>query len=201
MTFWGIGETVRVHFSGMIALFAVLIPFFLSLVRARGARGVEAAGSGASSLSRIGILIQMVGFAAVGFGPVTMQMGWPEAPRALLAALAALFSLLAYLLFHRSRLALAQNWSIVARTRGDHQLVTTGPYALVRHPIYVALFGWMLAMAAAMGHLAALKIAVPLYVVGMLIRTREEERLLGALFGADYDAYAARVKRFIPFLV
>jgi protein-S-isoprenylcysteine O-methyltransferase Ste14 len=56
-------------------------------------------------------------------------------------------------------------------------------------------------MALAMGHPQRLGIALPLYMAGTLIRVREEERLLRAMFGAAFDAYAARVKRFVPGLL
>lgn len=90
------------------------------------------------------------------------------------------------------------NWSLVARTRADHQLVQTGPFAFVRHPIYVALLGLMIATAIAGGHVRNLVLAIPLYGVGTWLRIVYEERLLRQAFGAGYDAYARRVRCFIP---
>ncbi|MDE2411104.1 MAG: isoprenylcysteine carboxylmethyltransferase family protein [Sphingomonadales bacterium] len=173
----------------------------MSLFRGRREREAETGGSGVSMLSRIGIAVQALGFAAVAAGPKTFQISHPDTRGIQLAIGAAGATLAAYVLFRRSRASLAQNWSIAARTRSDHQLVTSGPYALIRHPIYVALFLWMLAMAMAVGHPGALKLAIPLYIVGTLIRTHVEEGLLRAMFGADYDAYAARVRRFIPHVI
>ena len=93
---------------------------------------------------------------------------------------------------------MGRNWSLVARTRADHQLVEAGPFAYIRHPIYSALFLLMPAMALAFGHVAHLVLSVPLYAIGTWLRVGEEERLLRATFGSRYDAYAARVKRFLP---
>jgi protein-S-isoprenylcysteine O-methyltransferase Ste14 len=90
---------------------------------------------------------------------------------------------------------------VVARTRSDHELVTWGPFAYVRHPIYSALFVWMIGMAVAFGHVWGLIAGVPLYWIGTLLRIREEERLLHARFGAGYEAYAKRVKRFLPGII
>jgi protein-S-isoprenylcysteine O-methyltransferase Ste14 len=56
----------------------------------------------------------------------------------------------------------------------------------------------MLAAAIALGHERALLFGVPLYVIGTWLRISEEERLLRAMFGATYDSYAARVRRFLP---
>lgn len=201
MNLWGIGQASPVHFAGMAAFMAIFVPFVFSLIRAGMARGKESGGAKPSAISRLGIGIQMIGFFIVGWGQVTLIMGWPTGAQALIALATAALSLASLLIFHSSRKALAQNWSIVARTRNDHQLVTSGPYAAVRHPIYGALFCWLLAMALAFGHYAALVLAVPLFCIGMVLRTREEERLLRAMFGPAYDAYAARVKRFIPHVI
>ncbi|WP_174280139.1 methyltransferase family protein, partial [Sphingomonas bacterium] len=94
--------------------------------------------------------------------------------------------------------AMGRNWSIAARTRADHSLVTTGPFARIRHPIYSALFLLMLALAIATGHVRLLPVAVPLFAIGTFLRIGEEERMLRELFGASYVAWAARVPRFVP---
>ena len=82
--------------------------------------------------------------------------------------------------------------------RAEPELVTSGPYALVRHPIYTAMFLMMIALAVGLGHVARLFIAVPLYALGTAIRVRVEERLLRSAFSPAYEEYAKRVKRFIP---
>ena len=70
-------------------------------------------------------------------------------------------------------------------------------HAIITLPLLITL----VAMALAMGHPQRLLIALPVYIVGTLIRVREEERLLRAMFGEAFDAYAARVKRFVPGLI
>ena len=94
-------------------------------------------------------------------------------------------------LFVSASRTMGQNWSLVARTRSDHELVTSGPFAYVRHPIYVALFLFMVAISIALGHSERLLFAVPIYALGTWFRIVREERLLRDMFGADYDAYAA----------
>jgi protein-S-isoprenylcysteine O-methyltransferase Ste14 len=63
----------------------------------------------------------------------------------------------------------------------------------------MALF--VLGLSIATGHTAALIVALPVFVIGTLLRTTEEERLFRAHFGAAYDEYAARAKRFVPGVV
>ncbi len=187
---------------GLIILFAFMAAFFASLFRARAAAKQDADGPvKTSQASKLGIGVQMLGFAWIGVGP--MQINWHGLDRALITEAVVIFLLsgATVYLFTAARTALAKNWSFVARTRADHQLVQSGPYRFVRHPIYLCLLLWMIAMALAMGHPQRLAISIPVYIIGTLWRVREEEKLLRAMFGADFDAYAARVKRFIPGLL
>ena len=93
---------------------------------------------------------------------------------------------------------MGRNWALVARTRQDGTLVQSGPFAYVRNPIYVALFFILLAIALASGHGHNLVVALPLFALGTWLRVTHEERVLRETFGAAFDAYAARVKRFVP---
>jgi protein-S-isoprenylcysteine O-methyltransferase Ste14 len=77
-------------------------------------------------------------------------------------------------------------------------LVTHGPYALVRNPIYAAviLFVW----SGVVVHLSTRSVALGLFVAaGMLARILLEERFLRARY-REYDDYAKRVKRLVPFV-
>ncbi|OJY49864.1 MULTISPECIES: isoprenylcysteine carboxylmethyltransferase family protein [unclassified Sphingomonas] len=182
--------------GSMIVWVAVL----LAAKARRGTAGTEVT-SKRDSGSMIGVAVQALGFLAVGFGPLEMVVGAPDP--AAIGQFAAVLVLMAGVigLFVASSRAMGRNWAIVARTREDHQLVTWGPFAVVRNPIYVALFVWILVMALALGHWRGLILGVPLYWVGTWMRVRREERLLRAQFGTAYDAYAARVKRFVPGLI
>lgn len=151
--------------------------------------------------SLVGVALQSLGI-AMASGPTRVVGAWPfdglASPRTLFTALTIG---LALVLFVWSAREMGANWSIVARTRGDHRLVTTGPFALVRNPIYLGMLLFLLSLAIATGHLAALPLAIAVYAIGTAIRIRSEERLLRAQFGAEYLAYAARVRRIVPWLV
>ena len=148
-----------------------------------------------------GVLIQSIGIGLAG-GPArgvgSGLLDGIAAPRTWITALT--IGGAAGLFFWAAR-TMGANWSIMARMRQGHELVTSGPFALVRHPIYLAMLLFMLSLATATAHERALWLAVPVFVIGTLIRTTREEALLRAEFGAAYDAYAARVKRFIPGLL
>ncbi len=186
--------------AGPILLFAGLALFLLLLVFA-GKREAGESGSRRSARSILGIVIQMLGFVAVGAGPIDMSLA-PISPAAIeQASLVVVLIAFTCAVFAASKRALGRNWSLVARMRSDHELVTWGPFAYVRHPIYTALFAWLMAMAVAFGHYRGLILGVPLYWIGTTLRILEEEKLLRAQFGPVYDAYAARVKRFLPGIV
>lgn len=175
------------------------IVFLLALARARkGKDESKRVPEIRSSTSMLGVLVQGLGFFAVGLGPIAATLAPAGLPALAEATAVALLIALTIGLFFSASRAMGKNWSIVARTREDHQLVTWGPFAAIRHPIYTGLFAYMLAMALAFGHWRALILGVPLYWMGTWMRVIIEERMLRAQFGAAYDAYASRVKRFGP---
>ncbi len=76
-------------------------------------------------------------------------------------------------------------------------LVTSGIYAYSRNPMYVGMGAWLLAWSAWLGTLAGL-IGAPLFVLYMnRFQIGPEERALSALFGAEFAAYRARVRRWL----
>jgi protein-S-isoprenylcysteine O-methyltransferase Ste14 len=153
-----------------------------------------------SRLSTIGIVLQGIGFGSAGFGPVRIALPWSANSSLVCSALVALLGGSAVAIFIAATRAMGKNWSVVARTRSDHQLVRSGPFGVVRHPIYLALFLYLLSFAIAFGHFGQLLIAAPIYWAGMIIRVHEEEKLLRAQFGDDHARYVREVPAFIPFL-
>jgi protein-S-isoprenylcysteine O-methyltransferase Ste14 len=94
------------------------------------------------------------------------------------------------------RYYLGRNWG--SHPKEDQVLVTSGPYAYVRHPIYtgavLALFG---------SALTGSIVAVAMFIISLffcLRRIHQEEPRMLSLFPEQYPAYKARTKRFIPFV-
>lgn len=94
---------------------------------------------------------------------------------------------------------LGKHWSVEARTIEGHALVTGGPYGVVRHPIYAALFGMLLATGLSMSQWEGLAAAAALYLAGTYFRIGGEDELLEETFGERYRDYASRVPAFFPF--
>src|SRR2546421_4488850 len=91
---------------------------------------------------------------------------------------AAILSILSLLLTMSAIRELGKQWSLEARLVEGHDLVTTGPYNLVRHPIYTAMLGKLIATGIVLSHWLVFLFAVIVFLIGTLIRTRFEERLL-----------------------
>jgi protein-S-isoprenylcysteine O-methyltransferase Ste14 len=97
-----------------------------------------------------------------------------------------------------ARLALGRNWSgLVMSVREGHALVQTGPYAIVRHPIYAGLFAAIIGTALTIGTLAAW-LGVAAGLGGFLICAEIEEKQMAAKFRVLHDAYRRRTKNLIP---
>ena len=99
-----------------------------------------------------------------------------------------------------ARIHLGRFWSNAITHKEGHRVIDTGPYGLVRHPIYTGLIAGMLATGVAVGTVTAMLGAV-LISLGMWQKARMEEGFLTTELGADaYGAYCRRVPMLIPFL-
>lgn len=96
-----------------------------------------------------------------------------------------------------SRWALGRNWSGDVTVKENHQLIQTGPYGIVRHPIYSGLLLMMTASVVFIDSYAAL---LTLIVIGAAItfKLRLEEALMTEQFGDEYRRYKRKVKAIIP---
>lgn len=110
---------------------------------------------------------------------------------------AALFAVAVWL-FRRSHRDLAANWSPTLQVREGHELVTTGIYARIRHPMYAALWLWALAQALLVQNWIAGPPVLLAFAAMYGYRREAEERMMIDQFGDAYRAYAARVPRLLP---
>jgi protein-S-isoprenylcysteine O-methyltransferase Ste14 len=97
-----------------------------------------------------------------------------------------------------ARRHIGTNWSGTVTVKQDHELVRTGPYRIVRHPIYTGLLAAFAGSAVARGELRGVW-AILLCAVAFQIRVRLEERWMRQEFGAEYASYSAEVPALIPF--
>ena len=109
----------------------------------------------------------------------------------------ALFAFSIWLLW-RSHHDLGKNWTVVVAMRHNHEFITSGVYAYIRHPMYAAHLGWAVAQVLMLHNWIAgysfLIVQIPFYV----LRIKNEEKMLIEQFGTSYEAYMAKTGRFIP---
>ena len=99
-----------------------------------------------------------------------------------------------------ARLTLGGNWSGRVSQMAGHELITSGPYALSRHPIYTGIVTGLAGTALVGGEWRHLLGAV-LILLALLVKMNNEERLMMEVFPETYPRYRQRVKALIPGLL
>ena len=145
--------------------------------------------------SRWGILLQFVAFTLLWQGHFWLSSlpGWRVAICVVLFALASALS------WSSSR-ALSGQLRVDAALGADHYLVRSGPYALVRNPIYLSMLLILFAIAVAVTPWKLFVASLVLFLIGTEIRVRTEEKLLAVRFGEEFQSYKRSVPAYIPFI-
>jgi protein-S-isoprenylcysteine O-methyltransferase Ste14 len=121
----------------------------------------------------------------------------PSIPRVLLSmAIGPLAPLLAWYSVRH----LGRQFRITAGLYEDHQLVTTGPYSIVRHPIYASLLAILLCTLFLLTPWKWVAVSLVFFIAGTEIRVRTEDQLLASRFGAAFGAYRQKVPAYIPWI-
>jgi protein-S-isoprenylcysteine O-methyltransferase Ste14 len=101
-------------------------------------------------------------------------------------------------LFYRTHRDLGRFWSVTLEIRETHQLITSGVYRHVRHPMYSAFFLWAVAQSLLLPNFIAGFAGLAGFGTLFAFRLSREERMMEEKFGEAYRAYAARTRRIIP---
>jgi protein-S-isoprenylcysteine O-methyltransferase Ste14 len=104
-----------------------------------------------------------------------------------------------FLLAWWSRRHLGRNWSAKVRIAEEHELVRSGPYRLVRHPIYTAMLGMSLGTTIVSGQYHAL-LGLLIVAIAYWRKIRIEEAALGEAFAAEYDEYRRKSWALVPLI-
>ena len=99
-----------------------------------------------------------------------------------------------------ARRVLGANWSAEVTVKHDHELIRSGPYALVRHPIYTGLTLAFAGTAIALGEWRGI-LALLIGVASFWYKLGLEERVMVETFGPAYEDYRRETKALIPFVL
>ncbi len=97
-----------------------------------------------------------------------------------------------------ARRTLAANWSLHPTIQEHHELITQGPYAYVRHPMYTGMLLMLLGVAVFLGNAAGFIVLALVFIVISYLRIRPEEELLAKRFGGKWEEYRKKTKRLVP---
>jgi protein-S-isoprenylcysteine O-methyltransferase Ste14 len=121
---------------------------------------------------------------------------WPRAALPYLIGLVVLVTGLAFAVW--ARVHLGRNWSGNVTVKEGHELIRSGPYRYVRHPIYTGILTGVLGTAMCSGTLrAALGLAI--ISAAFIVKLRAEERFMRQTFPDQYEKFSEEVPALVPF--
>jgi protein-S-isoprenylcysteine O-methyltransferase Ste14 len=164
------------------------LPFFL--VKLGGPRTAQI-----DRRARWGIIIQ-----AVSYSILWQNAFWTRQPGPWRLTAGTLFMVLAGVLSWTSARTLGRHWRVDAGLNADHQLVRSGAYRFVRHPIYTSMLCMLLGTGFLITPLLLLAAATVVFMVGTEIRVRIEDSLLAVRFGDEFRSYKQCVAAYVPFV-
>lgn len=193
----------RIAFVILLAGLLVMRVYFMGKVRRAGERlmpdreAVRREGGGAVLAVRILVFLVLVAFLAM----YIIGMTWIEACAFTLPAwlrwIGFVLGLLSLLFWTWTQVTLDTRWSAQLQLRSGHRLVTDGPYARIRHPLYSAMFAWAISLVLLTANWVFAGLAV-LSIAGTMVRVPKEERMMLDAFGDEYRAYMRRTGRYFP---
>ena len=145
--------------------------------------------------ARWGLLLELVAYSVLW-----QTAFWRRSPEAWRTTLSVLFLILAGLLSWTATHALGRHLRFDAALSADHELVRSGPYRMLRHPIYTSMLCMLLGTGFLITPLPLLVLGIAVFVAGTEIRVRSEDGLLHSRFGDQFHDYQRTVSAYVPFL-
>ena len=145
--------------------------------------------------ARWGIFLQ-----AVAYFIVWQPTFWSSSRASWRMPVALLFLFTGPVLSWTSARTLGRQWRFDAGLNADHQLIRSGAYRFIRHPIYASMMCMLIGTGILLTRLAFLPFAVVLFVVGAEIRIRIEDALLESRFGDEFREYQRKVPAYLPLI-
>jgi len=145
--------------------------------------------------ARWGLVLECLAYALVGLGEF-----WTSSPSAWRIVCAVVSLSLACLLSWTATRALGRHLRFDAALTADHQLVRSGPYRVVRHPIYTSMLCLLWGTGFLITPIPLFLAATAIFICGTEVRVRIEDGLLASRFGAEFQEYRRSVPAYVPFV-
>ena len=190
----GIGWTTAVWLVGFAVMMLIRTPYTLSN---RNNHIVEAPKRLVEKLLLTGMLVatNVLPFIYIGTGIFDFANYRLPPIAAWLGTIAQVPFLL---LFWRSHADLKLNWSVSLEIRAGHELISSGIYSRIRHPMYAAIWIWVLAQPLLLQNWIAGSLGVPAFAAMWFIRVPQEEAMMRRTFGDAYEHYVSSTGRLFP---
>jgi protein-S-isoprenylcysteine O-methyltransferase Ste14 len=175
----------------MLSWFAWAYPFLFRAPHNQRRPSITAIGP-----TRVGLLLESLGI----FIAFAVRLPTDLPPDSWRIAGTIVFGPIAPLLSWTAVRHLGRQFRVTAGLYEDHELVTTGPYAIVRHPIYTSLLAILASTLFLLTPWQWAVVSLVLFIVGTEIRVYTEDRLLASRFGERFFEYCKRVPAYLPFV-
>ena len=175
----------------VLCWFAWIFGFFGASKRAAGQVKVVRAPA-----SKWGNVLQGIGFALIFF--FVRPAGFHKLPESLILSM--ILAPLGVCLGWAGAMHLGKQWRFEAAITEDHELIQTGPYRIVRHPIYASMLLMLLAAGNCLTWWPMFIAGVIFFLIGTEVRVHLEDRLLADRFGETFTAYRASVWAYLPLI-
>jgi protein-S-isoprenylcysteine O-methyltransferase Ste14 len=186
----------------LAALIAMRVYFMIKVRRSGGrimpdAQAVRREGSGGFFIFRVVAFCALMAFLVMYF----LGAAWIEAFSFPLPAwlrwTGFALGVVSVIFWAWTQVMLDTQWSAQLQLTKEHHLVTTGPYARMRHPLYTAMIGWCAALSLLTANWIFVGVSI-LTIAGLIVRVPKEEQMMIEAFGDEYQAYIQRTGQFFP---
>jgi protein-S-isoprenylcysteine O-methyltransferase Ste14 len=153
----------------------------------------------ALSQASYGVLLLVAAWlmSGVGVPPIFKVRLWPQSSAVLVIGTIIVVLGLAFAIWARRHLG--ANWSMSVSVKREHELIRSGPYRFVRHPIYTGILIAILGTGVTIGEWRAV-VSLAFAFFSFQRKASLEERWMVETFGAAYEDYRAKVRALIPFV-
>lgn len=128
----------------------------------------------------------------------TPLFSWATVLSLLVRAFGLIIATYGLYLFWLTHKTLGENWSPLLEVRKEHQLITTGIYKHIRHPMYTSIFILVIGLGMLSGNILVVMLPLVMFYILYHMRVKDEEGMMVSWFGDEYILYKRRMGALLP---